>query len=339
VVSLTTEPLFPGWWKGIDERELPDWMRDFCLNDFGPRKRRSRGTGFIFDREGHILTTENVVGPAQEVEVSLSDGRVLPARVVGKDELLNLALLKVEAENLPHLNLGNSERVEVGSWVITIGHPFGLSASPSWGIVSGRKRTGLGIAPYEELLQLTAPVNPGDSGGPVLNSRGEVIGIITASFSGYREFELDWSFLRRFQQCFPGARGMSPGDFFQASQAQGIGFAIPIDIARQALAALMEESGPVHGWLGIEIEAASPGEAGLLIRTVIPGGPAGRAGLLEGGRIVSLNGEPVNSVRKLQKKVIFSPIGMELKLEVIQRGERKEISVIVEEKPSGVKGG
>lgn len=337
VVSLTTEPLFPGWWKGIEEEQLPAWMRDFFISDFGPRKRRSRGTGFIIDGDGHILTTENVIGEAREVEVALPDGRVFPGRVVGKDELLNLALIKVEAKDLPRLPLGNSEKVKVGSWVITIGHPFGLSASPSWGIVSGRGRSGLGIAPYEELLQITAPVNPGDSGGPVLNSRGEAIGIITASFSGYREFEFDWSFIRRFQQSFPRARWMSPGNFFQPSQAQGISFAIPIDFARKVMTNLEKGGEPVRGWLGIEMEEPAPGEEGLLISAVFPGGPAARAGLDKDARVLSLNGAPLTSARQLQKEVLFSPIGVNLELEVIQRGERKTIPVTIEEQPAEVK--
>lgn len=344
VVSVTTESLPPIWCRYLDEGEIPVCLKDFLKSDFAVQKRSSNGSGFIIDPEGHILTTEHVVRNARDVMVTLADGRVLPARVVGRDGLFNIALLKVEGKDLPSLPLADSEGVRVGSWVIALGRPYGLATSPSWGIVSGLARSDLGIAPYEEMIQITAPVNPGDSGGPVLNAKGEVIGVITGSFAGYREFEFDWPFIRRFQKAFPRVRGISPDHFFLPSQAQGIGFATPINLAKKVMADLRRSPSPSRGWLGIEIGYSGAGvtigeeKAGVLVASVLPSSPASRAGLQENDIILALDGVPVGSPRQLQKTILFSPAGEPVKLELIRGGERRTISAVLGEQEVDGKG-
>ncbi len=333
VVSIKTELLPPIWSRHLADDNVPDCLKDFLKSDLVARKRSSSGTGFIIDPEGHILTTENVVRDAREVLVTMADGRVLPARVIGRDDLFNVALLKVEGKDLPSLPLADSAGVRVGSWVIALGQPYGLSTSPSWGIVSGLGRANLGLAPYEEMIQITALVNPGDSGGPVLNSKGEAIGIITGSFAGYREFEFDWPFIRRFQKAFPQTKWMSPDYFFQPSQAQGIGFAVPIDLAREVMEDFRRDPFPARGRLGIEIGRTGVGgeeKAGAVVSAVMPASPASRAGLQAGDLILSLDGETIGTPQQMQRAILFSPPGKPVKLKVKRGEEVREVSVVLE---------
>ncbi|MDP8214204.1 MAG: trypsin-like peptidase domain-containing protein [Candidatus Euphemobacter frigidus] len=337
VVSVTTEPVYPHWWDNLKGEELPAWIEEFLKSDLGSRKRRSTGAGFLISSDGKILTTESVIGRARQITVALEDGRVLPARVLGKSPDFNIALLKVDGKDLPCLSLGNSSAAQGGSWVIALGRPFGLATSASWGIVSGLGRAGLGIAPYEKLMQITAPINPGDSGGPILNSRGEVIGIIAASFSGYREFEFDWDFIRRFHRAFPDSPGISPGSFFQNSQAYGVGFAIPIDLAREVIAHLSKNKGFSRGWIGVYPKALT-GKKGVAVTELSPDGPGARAGLRGGDIISSVNGQPVDSPRSLQKMILFLPAGETIDMKIMREGEIMTFPVVVGEKSEGGKG-
>ncbi|MCX6349488.1 MAG: trypsin-like peptidase domain-containing protein [Candidatus Aureabacteria bacterium] len=343
VVSVITEPLPENWPGFPEEMQPPVWARRFFRGGYVFQKRRCRGSGFVIDPSGYVLTTETVVDGAHEVEVSFPDGNSLPARVLGKDPRCNLALLKVEGVNLPYLPLGRPAAPTRGSWVIAIGNPFGLAVSPSWGIVSGLKRSGLDTAEYEELIQITAPINPGDSGGPLLNSRGEVIGIVTATLSGYREFEFDWRFLRRFQSLFPGDTGEYPGDVFQPSLAQGIGFAIPVDLAREVADTLKREPSPAHGWLGIRMRALSPAEArergvrgGVMVEEALPGSPAARAGLANGDVIISLDKKEMVSPPDLQREVMILAAGKEIVLEVLRGKETLAMLATLSSPPSGM---
>ncbi len=331
VVTVTTESLDPHWLEDPDWSGPPGWMRPLLENEFFRRKRRSSGTGFLIGPEGKILTAQNVIGRAREATVTLADGREIPARVRGVDPVFGIALLQVEEEGLPFLEFGCSEEIRPGSWAIAIGQPYGLASSASWGIISGLTRSGLGIAPYEELIQFTAPVNPGDSGGPLLDSRGRVIGVIAASFSGYRELDLDWDFIRRFRRTFPGMEGAPPGTAFRPSQAQGIGFAIPVNLAREALAALEEEGECRRGWLGILLEPRGR-EGAVTVSALADGGPAERAGLEAGDIIRSIDGSPVESIRHLQKTILLSRVGERVNLEVEREDGRIEIPVKVGER-------
>ncbi len=331
VVSVTTESISPSWWDEMEGEHLPAWMESFLKSDFGSQKRSSSGTGFLISPDGKIVTAENVIGRARTITVTLQDGRIFTARVIGQDPVFGLALLKIDSSGLPYLPLGCSGDIHPGSWVIALGQPFGLTTSASWGIVSGLGRAGLGICPYEELIQITAPVNPGDSGGPVLNSKGEVIGVIAATFSGYREFEFDWDFIRRFHRAFPGAQTMSPGPFLRPSQAQGIGFAIPVDLVKDVAAGLDKGSSCRHGWLGLSPEAI-PGREGVRVATVVPDGPAARAGIREGDVLLSLNGRAIESPHGLQKMILLSGVGEKIILKVERKGEAGTIEVVLEER-------
>lgn len=337
VVCVTTESLDPPWLDEPIRFGPPGWMESLQENDFFRRKRRASGTGFIIDPAGKIITAQNVIGRAKTATVTLASGREIPARVRGIDPVFGIALLQVEETGLPSLELGDGEKVRPGSWAIAIGQPYGLASSASWGIVSGLKRSGLGIVPYEELIQFTAPVNPGDSGGPVLNSRGRVIGVIAASYSGYRELDFDWDFIRRVHRAFPGMASGPPGSFFRSSQAQGIGFAIPVSLVRAALEGLEENGECRRGWLGILLEAA-PGKPGVAVGALAPGSPAETAGLKPGDIIRTIDGREVESIRDLQKTILFSRIGDRVCLAVERGGESVIIPVTIGERGNGGRG-
>ncbi|HOO76878.1 MAG TPA: trypsin-like peptidase domain-containing protein [bacterium] len=314
VVSVRTEPIPCHPFALIPEEEMPSWVKEVLQSRLAAPKR-STGTGFFIDPAGEILTTEDVIRGARDVEVVTGEGTVLPARVVGGDRDFNIALLAVDGPGpYPCLELGDSDRLRPGCWALTVGNPFGLTGSPAWGIVSGLKRSGLGTALYEELIQVTAPVNPGDSGGPLLDSGGKAVGVVTATLAGYREMELDWPFLRRYHDSLPGA---SPESFLRTSQAQGIGFAIPINLAREVLERIRQGPREGRGWLGIRL---IDGPAGVEIADVIEGSPAGRAGLRPGDRLVSFQGRPVSTSLELKKELICSRVGEEVSGQVV-RGE------------------
>ncbi len=331
VVCVTTESLDPAWLDEPTQFGPPGWMKSLLENEFFRRKRRASGTGFIIDPEGKILTTQNVIGRAKTATVTLASGREIPARVRGVDPVFGIALLQIEETGLPSLELGDSDKVRPGSWAIAIGQPYGLASSASWGIVSGLSRSGLGLVPYEELIQFTAPVNPGDSGGPVLNSRGQVIGVVAASFSGYRELDFDWEFIRRVRQTFPGLESGPPESFFRSSQAQGIGFAIPINLARAVLETLEEAGECRRGWLGIILET-TPEKPGVTVSGLAPAGPAATAGLMPGDIIRKIDGREVASIRDLQKTILLSQIGDQVNLTVERDGQTTAIPLRIGER-------
>ncbi len=334
VVCVATESVEPPWPDDPYGVAPPDWLQSFMDKEFFRRKRRTSGTGFLISPDGQIVTAENVVGRAKAATVTLHSGREVLARVKGVDPIFGIALLQIEESELPHLKLGSSGDIRPGAWAIAIGRPYGLASSASWGIISGLTRSGLGIVPYEELIQFTAPVNPGDSGGPVLDSRGEVIGVIAGSFSGYRELDLDWDFIRRFRRAFPGMEDSPAGTFFRPSQAQGLGFAIPIDLVRAAVRELEDQGKCRRGWAGIYLED-SPGREGITVEALFPGGPAEEAGLRAGDIIRSIDGRAVESVRRLQKAILLARIGGRVELAVEREGEMLTIPVTIGERGEG----
>ena len=263
-------------------------------------KQRSLGSGFIMDSDGFIITNNHVIENADEITISLTDGREFSARVIGRDPNTDLALLKIDdAKNLAPLAMGSSDQLEVGSWVVAIGSPFGLEQTVTAGIVSAKGRV-IGAGPYDDFIQTDASINPGNSGGPLLNLAGEVVGINTAIV----------------------ARG------------QGIGFAIPIDMARNIVAQLKENGSVTRGWLGVGIQNLTPElaeyydvdkKAGVLVIQVFEGDPADKAGIRPRDVIVALNGEKVTSIRELTAKVASLPVGEELEVSVLRGGKKKNL--------------
>ncbi len=270
-----------------------------------PGERPAVGSGIILTPDGYVLTNNHVVEQAGEVTVQLMDERKFPAQVVGRDARTDLALLKVEATGLPVLPLGDSDTLEVGELVLAIGNPFGLEQSVSLGIVN-RKGRALGSAgPFDDYIQTDASVNPGNSGGPLLNTRGEVVGINTA--------------------IIPNRR---------------VAFAIPINLAKSLLPDLLTRGRIAWGFLGVSIQeltqdlATALGFAetrGALVNQVLPGQPAEAAGIKRGDIIVAFDGKPVRGVRALQRAVSFTPVGTRVQVQIFRAGKLDTVTVTVGE--------
>ncbi|MFQ5989021.1 MAG: Do family serine endopeptidase [Candidatus Methylomirabilales bacterium] len=274
-----------------------------------PEERPERprvGTGFIVSQDGYILTNDHVVGESGEVDVELHDGRVLTAKVVGKDRRTDLALLKVDVEtSLPVLPLGDSDRVKIGELVLAAGNPFGLEHTVTIGVVS-RKGHGFGrFGFFDEYIQTDAAINPGNSGGPLVNIRGEVVGINTAIVPRQR-----------------------------------IGFAIPINLAKSILPQLRERGKVTWGFLGVGIQDVNGQLAqaldmsekkGALVTNVLPGLAAEKAGLKRGDVILEYDGNPIKDVRDLQRRVARTPKGKKVKIKILRQGSVASLTAAVGE--------
>ncbi|MCK4437127.1 Do family serine endopeptidase [bacterium] len=302
-------------------------FEDLFPEFFGRRQQRERrreeprqekregplGSGFIIDKEGYILTNYHVVKGVTEVKVSLpGEDDEFKAEVVGTDPKTDLALIKIKAgRQLPVLKLGDSDRIKVGQWAIAIGSPFRLEHSMTVGVISGKGRSGFHITHYEDFIQTDAAINFGNSGGPLVNIHGEVIGINTFIISPY--------------------------------MSQGLGFAIPINMAKDILPQLKESGKVVRGWLGVSIQPVTkdlaetfelPDAKGALIGGLIEDGPAEKAGIVEGDVIREFNGKPIESVQELQKEVARTKVGKKVKVKIIREGKEKVLTVTVGEMPA-----
>jgi len=270
---------------------------------------RGKGSGFIISEDGYILTNNHVVQGADEIIVTLADNRKFNAKVIGTDPTVDLAVIKIDAKGLPSLPLGDSDKVEVGEWVVAIGNPFGLSHTVTVGVISAKGRTiSAGDRSFENFLQTDAAINPGNSGGPLLNLNGEVIGINTAIIP----------------------------------YAQGIGFAIPINTAKQILKDLIEFGKVKRGWLGIYLQPMTPSLAkgfglkeakGVIVARVVPGSPAEKHGLKRGDVILSVDGKEVNSPAELQMAIRSHKAGEKVTLTVWRQGKTVDVSVTLGELP------
>ena len=268
----------------------------------GHFRQHGNGSGVIIDPGGQILTNNHVVDRADEVTVTLTDGREYDASVVGRDPKTDLAVLQVDvAEPLPAVRLGSSDGLRVGDWVMAIGNPFGLSHTVTAGIVSGKGRI-IGAGPYDDFIQTDASINPGNSGGPLFNMSGEVVGINTAI----------------------------------VPRGRGIGFAIPIDTAKPLIPQMVATGGVTRGYLGVSIQSITPELAdamdlgdtrGALIGEVKPGSPAAQAGLQTGDVITAFNGKPVATAQALPGMVAETPIGRKVTVTVQRQGKAAEIQV------------
>ncbi len=270
-----------------------------------PHKERGQGSGFIISDEGYIFTNNHVVSGADEIKVKLSDGREFKGTLKGTDEKLDLALIKIDTkEHLPIAPLGDSDAIEVGEWVMAIGNPFGLAQTVTAGIVSAKGRW-IGSGPYDDFIQTDASINPGNSGGPLFNMKGEVVGINAAIIQG----------------------------------GQGIGFAIPINMAKSVLTQLKETGKVTRGWLGVSVQPVTPelaqsfglqAEKGALISEVIKNSPAEKAGFEVGDIILEFNGKQINEMNELPRLAAVTPVGKKAKVKLLRKGKVIEKTVTIE---------
>lgn len=291
--------------------ELPPELRDTPLGRefrrrFGNKREQvaGAGSGFIIDPAGIIVTNNHVVDRADKIVVSLTDGRQLPARVLGRDELTDVAVIKVQSnEALPAVTWGDSRRAEVGDWILAAGNPFGLGGSVSVGIISAEGRD-LGSGPFDNFLQLDAPINPGNSGGPVFNMDGQVIGVSSVIVS-------------------------------PTGASVGIGFAIPSDTVSRIVSQLLAKGSIERGWLGVSVDDRN---GGVLIANMDRSGPASRAGIRPGDVVLAVNGEKIESSRGLIRAVAGVPPGNSVRLTVRRTGREMEINVTVGRRPTEQQG-
>ncbi|QGM99695.1 Do family serine endopeptidase [Methylocystis parvus OBBP] len=309
--------------KGFEESQNPfegqgelspdDPMYKF-FKRFGetPQKRmtQSQGSGFIISPDGYVVTNNHVVEHANEVEVALEDGRTLTAKVIGTDKRTDLALLKVNDGNkLPHVEWASAQP-RVGDWVIAVGNPFGLGGSVTAGIVSARGRD-IGAGPYDDFLQIDAPVNRGNSGGPAFDTRGNVVGVNTAIYS-------------------------------PSGGSVGIGFAIPAEVAKDVVAALKDKGAVSRGWIGVKIQQVTPEIAeslglksskGALIAQPQKGAPADAAGLKAGDVITAVNGEKIETPRELARKIAAMGPNKSIDLTFVRNGSEKSAKLTLGKLP------
>jgi serine protease Do len=319
VVNMSTTQVVKGQRRTMPRLPFPspfgerDPFEEFFERFFGgenPQQRefrgRSLGSGFIINHEGYIVTNNHVVENAADIKVSLSDKEEYAAKVIGRDPKTDVALIKIDAKkDLPAVPLGDSSKLRVGEWVMAIGNPFGLGHTVTTGIVSAKGRI-IGAGPYDDFIQTDASINPGNSGGPLFNMNGEVVGINTAIIAS----------------------------------GQGIGFAIPVNVAKELLVPLREKGRVVRGWLGVQVQGVTPElaksfslerERGALVADVMPDTPAEKAGIERGDIIVEFNGRKIEEMNDLPRVVAATPPNTDVSAKILRKGQEKIIQVKVAE--------
>jgi len=298
--------------SGNDAAEdMPSELRDTPLGRQFKRRFSSKteqvagaGSGFVIDPAGIIVTNNHVTDRADKIVVSLSDGRQLPATLIGHDELTDIAVIKVQtAERLPAVTWGDSRSAEVGDWILAAGNPFGLGGSVSVGIISAEGRD-LGAGPFDNFLQLDAPINPGNSGGPVFNMDGQVIGVSSVIVS-------------------------------PTGASVGIGFAIPSETVTRIVAQLIAHGSIERGWLGVTVDDQT---GRVVIANQDPNGPAARAGIRRGDIVLAINGEHIDSSRGLIRAVAGVTPGNSVRVIVRRQNREIEFSVTVGRRPTDQQG-
>ena len=287
------------------------FFQRFFGDRFGPRTERSLGSGVIVSPEGYILTNHHVVEAASEIQVALMDGRNAEARIIGSDPESDLAVLKIDLDELPSITFGESEKARVGDIVLAIGNPFGVGQTMTMGIIGALGRSQVGINTFENFIQTDAAINPGNSGGALTDTSGNLIGINTAIYS-------------------------------RSGGSLGIGFAIPVDAAKQIMQQIIETGGVVRGWLGVSMQDLTPELAesfglkkagGALIAGVLKNGPADDAGIKPGDVLVAVNGKLVfNSSEMLNMVASLAP-GKSAALTILRNGGQQDIQVRIGKRP------
>lgn len=322
VVNVSTTQITRGPAPGVrpdpGEDSEEDSMEGFLERYFGQQppssrgsQQRSLGSGFIIGSDGSIVTNAHVVDKAKKIIVKLSDKREFEAKVLGKDLKTDVAVIKIDSkESLPTAELGDSEQLEVGEWVMAVGNPFGLDNSVTSGIVSAKGRH-IGAGPYDNFIQTDTPINPGNSGGPLVNLRGQVVGINMAIVS-------------------------------QTGGNIGIGFATPINQIKELLPQLEAKGKVTRGWVGIAIQEVTPDLAnafglqkphGALVAKVLPGGPAARGGIKVGDIITEYDGQQVNEANDFPLMVARTRVNKEVQVKVVREGKNVPFMVIITEMP------
>jgi serine protease Do len=289
-------------------------FEDFFKQHGGPpskRKQMGEGSGVIVDAKGYILTNYHVVAGAEKISIHLFDGRELKGTVRGTDSKTDLAVVHVEAADLPGATLGDSDKLQVGEWAIAVGSPFGLEETVTVGVISAKGRSGLGTGTYEDFIQTDASINPGNSGGPLVNIDGEVIGI--------------------------NAMIIQPG--------QGIGFAIPINLAKTIMVELIKTGKVIRPWVGIGLQDITSElmkffnlkeKAGALISQVYGGSPAEKAGLKAGDAVIEIDGVKVTNSQDVVREVLKKQVGQKVNFVILREGKRTEISLTTAQMPEKI---
>lgn len=308
--------------KNAPMEEMPGFNDPFWQQFFGrqfgqmreqqaPTRQHGVGSGVIVTKDGYILTNNHVVDGASEVKVTMTDGREFTAKVVGRDPKTDIAVVKIAAKNLPTVPLADSDKVEVGDVALAIGNPFGVGQTVTKGIVSATGRAGMGIEDYEDFIQTDAAINPGNSGGALVDIDGRLIGINTAILS-------------------------------RSGGSQGVGFAVPTDIARNVMQSLVAYGHVTRGYLGVGIQNVTPALAdefklkdakGALISEVTPDSPAAKAGFQDGDVVLEFNGKPVDDSQHLQLAVANVKPGTTVPVEVLRNGDKETLNVTVKQLP------
>jgi serine protease Do len=296
------------------DQDFEDLFRDFFDKQNpnrrqGPRHSTSLGSGFIIDPAGYIVTNNHVISDAEEVTVRLHDDTNLKAAIIGRDDKTDLALLKVTSSKpLPYVKWGDSDAIRIGDWVVAIGNPFGLGGSVTAGIVSARQRE-INSGPYDDFIQTDASINKGNSGGPMFNMTGEVIGINTAIFS-------------------------------PSGGSVGIGFAVPSALARNVIDQIRQFGHTRRGWLGVNIQSVTeelaeglklPQASGALVSNVLQGSPAATAGIEKGDVILKFDGHPIGEMRRLPRIVADTPIDKTVDVSLWRNGKEQQVKVKIGE--------
>jgi serine protease Do len=286
---------------------LQQLFKDYLKNHKLPRHVTSLGSGFVIDPSGLIVTNEHVIEDADQITVTLNDGTSLPAKLLGRDQKTDLALLKVKpAKPLAAAHFGDSDHAHVGDWVIAIGNPFGLGSTVTAGIVSARNRD-IAAGPYDDFIQTDAPINRGNSGGPLFDMGGNVIGINSVIYS-------------------------------PSGGSVGIGFSIPSNMAREVVAQLREYGVTKRGWLGVRVQQVTddvaeglslPSASGALVADVTPGGPAAKSGMQVGDLITGFDGKPIPDSRALPRLVADTPVGKAVSVDFVRDGKKQTLHLTV----------